>query len=272
MATAVANSQDLPYSKPVALSLVLHLALAGAVVVSAYLHLRGDQWAGVGDNLGQSMNVKMVAAAGIPIPQPPAVDSHTFDEDNGLYKATPQPKPPAPPPDAIPLPAPEKVKPKPQPEPVNRAPKPLENKVVRPDNAVNYGKVGRPIIPTGDNSSNPGATPAVGANVIGAGGGDFATRFGWYIQAAKRRVDPNWDKMAIDSGVRNSTTLHTAVSFSISRDGTIKNVRVTQSSGNLSWDNASMRAILNSNPLPQLPPDYQGSEVAVTWDFPEQHR
>ena len=38
MATAVANSQDIPYSKPVALSLVLHLALAGTVVVSAYLH------------------------------------------------------------------------------------------------------------------------------------------------------------------------------------------------------------------------------------------
>ncbi len=50
MSTAVANSQDLPYSKPVALSLVLHMALAGAVVVSAYLHLRGDQWNGVGDS------------------------------------------------------------------------------------------------------------------------------------------------------------------------------------------------------------------------------
>jgi periplasmic protein TonB len=272
MATAVANSQDLPYSKPVALSLVLHLALAGTVVVSAYLHLRGDQWSGVGDNLGQTMSVKMVASAGIPMPQPPAVDSHTFDPDNGLYKATPQPKAPAPPLDAIPLPAPEKAKTKPQPEPANKPSRLLESKTPRPDNAVNYGKAGRPVIPTGDNSSNPGATPAVGANVIGQGGGDFATRFGWYIQAAKRRVDPNWDKMAIDSGVRNSTALHTAVSFSINRDGTLKNIRITQSSGNLSWDNASLRAIMNSNPLPQLPPDYQGPEVAVTWDFPEQHR
>jgi len=273
MATAVANSQDLPYSKPVALSLILHLALAGTVVVSAYLHLSGDQWSGVGDTLGQSMNVKVVPSAGIPMPQPPSVDSsRTFDPDNGLYKATPQPKAPTPPADAIPLPAPEKAKTKPQPKPENKPSKILESKTPRPDNAVNYGKSGRPIIPTGDSSANPGANPAAGANVIGQGGGDFATRFGWYIQAAKRRVDPAWDRMSIDAGVRNSTTLHCSVSFSINRDGSLKNIRITQSSGNLSWDNASLRAIMNSNPLPQLPPDYQGSEVAVTWDFPEQRR
>jgi protein TonB len=273
MATAVANSQELPYSKFVALSLLLHLALAGTVIVSAYLHLRGDEWAGVGGQIGQSINVSMVPSAGIPMPQPPSVDaSRTFDPDNGLYKATPQPKAPAPPPDAIPLPMPEKVKPKAQPQPENKPSKIFQPKDVRPDNAVNYGKSGRPIIPTGDNSGNPGSTPSVGVNTPGQGGGDFATRFGWYIQAAKRRVDPNWDRLSIDSGVRNSTSLHAAVSFSINRDGSIKNVRVTQSSGNLSWDNAGLRAIMNSNPLPPLPPDYQGSEVAVTWDFPEQRR
>jgi len=235
--------------------------------------LSGDQWSGVGDTLGQSMNVKVVPSAGIPMPQPPSVDSsRTFDPDNGLYKATPQPKAPTPPADAIPLPAPEKPKAKPQPKPENKPSKILESKTPRPDNAVNYGKSGRPIIPTGDSSANPGANPAAGANVIGQGGGDFATRFGWYIQAAKRRVDPAWDRMSIDAGVRNSTTLHCSVSFSINRDGSLKNIRITQSSGNLSWDNASLRAIMNSNPLPQLPPDYQGSEVAVTWDFPEQRR
>jgi TonB family protein len=272
MATAVANSQDIPYSKPVALSLVLHLALAGTVVVSAYLNLRGNQWSGVGDNLGQSMSVKIVPSAGIPMPQPPAVDSHTFDPDNGLYKATPQPKAPAPPPDAIPLPAPEKAKTKPQSEPANKPSRLLESKTPRPENAVNYGKAGRPVIPTGDSSANPGATPAAGSNIIGAGGGDFASRFGWYVQAAKRRVYPNWDRFSIDSSVRNSTALHCAVSFSVNRDGSLKNIRITQSSGNLSWDNASLRAIQSSNPLPALPPDYQSSEVAVTFDFPEQTR
>jgi TonB family protein len=272
MATAVANSQELPYSKFVALSLVLHLALAGTVIVSTYLKLRGDQWAGVGGQVGQSINVTIVPSAGIPMPQPPAMDSRTFDPDNGLYKATPQPKAPAPPEEAVPLPTPEKPKTKPQPLPPTPKSKLFENKTPTPNNAVDYGKGGRLKNLTGDNSANPSPNPSAGVSVPGQGGGDFATRFGWYIQAAKRRVDPNWDRLSIDSGVRNSTTLHAAVSFTINRDGSIKNVRITQSSGNLSWDNAGLRAILGSNPLPPLPPDYQGSEVAVTWDFPEQRR
>ena len=45
----------------------------GVVVVSAYLHLRGDQWNGVGTQLGQSIAVTMVPSAGIPMPQPPWV-------------------------------------------------------------------------------------------------------------------------------------------------------------------------------------------------------
>jgi TonB family protein len=273
MATVVANSQDIPYSKPVALSLLLHLALAGTVLVSAYLHLRGDEWAGTGGEIGQSINVTVVPSAGIPMPQPPAMDSPKFDPDNGMYKAVPQPKAPAPPEDAVPIPSPEKVKTKPQPQPV--APKKdklFDSKTPKPPNSVDYGEGGRLKNLVGDSSSKPGANPSAGVSTPGQGGGDFATRFGWYIQAAKRRVEPNWDRLSIDSGVRNSTTLHTAISFSINRDGTLKNIRVTQSSGNLSWDNAGLRAIQGSSPLPQLPPDYQGSEVAVTWDFPEQRK
>ncbi|HEX4379578.1 MAG TPA: TonB family protein [Candidatus Acidoferrum sp.] len=272
MATAVANSQDLPYSKPVALSLLLHLALAGTVVVSAYLHLRGEQWAGLGDTVGQSINVKVISGAGIPMPQPPAMDSPTFDPDSALYKTTPQPKAPAPPVDAIPLPSPEKVKPKPQPKAPNPPSKVFENKTPTPDNVVNYGKGGRLKNLVGDSSSNPSASPTTGSSVPGQGGGDFATRFGWYIQAVKRRVEPNWDRFSIDPGVRSSTTLHCVVSFSINRDGRIKNIRISQSSGNLSWDNAGLRALQSSNPLPALPPDFQGSEVAVDYDFPEQHK
>ena len=99
MSTAVANSQELPYSKFVALSLLLHLALAGTVLVSIYLKIRGDQWSGVGGNVGQSINVTMVPSAGIPMPQPPAItEAKAFDPTDGLYKETPQPKPPAPPP------------------------------------------------------------------------------------------------------------------------------------------------------------------------------
>ena len=124
--------------------LLLHLTLAGVALVSAYLHLRGEEWAGTGGQIGQSINVTIVPSAGIPMPQPPAMDSPKFDPDNGMYKVAPQPKAPAPPEDAVPIPSPEKVKTKPQPQPV--APKKdklFDNKTPTPPNVVDYGKGGR---------------------------------------------------------------------------------------------------------------------------------
>jgi TonB family protein len=58
----------------------------------------------------------------------------------------------------------------------------------------------------------------------------------------------------------------------VARDGSIHNARITESSGNRSWDNAGLRAIIASNPLPSLPNDFSGGSVEVTWDFPERHR
>lgn len=271
MSTAFANSQELPLGRFVGYSVILHVALAATIAASIFFKFKGDQWSGLGDNLGQSMNVTMVPSAGIPMPQPPTLSESTaFDSTNGIYKELPQPKPPTPPPDAIPLPSPEKEK------LIKKPPAPtkvLEKKTPTPapSNAINYGKGGRPQLMVG-NATTPSTSAASGASVPGQGGGDFATRFGWYIQAAKRRVDPNWDRLSIDPGVRNSNSLHCSVSFSINRDGSIKNVRISSSSGNASWDNAGLRAIMSSNPLPPLPSDFQGPEVAVTWDFPEQHR
>ena len=123
-------------------------------------------------------------------------------------------------------------------------------------------------MPTGY-SQTPGA-PSNGVAVQGQGGGDFATRYAWYIESVIRRVEPNWDKMSIDAAVRNSQVLHCEISFTINRDGSVKNVRITKSSGNLSWDNSGLRAIMASNPLPPLPSDYGHSDIEVMWDFPRQ--
>ena len=51
------------------------------------------------------------------------------------------------------------------------------------------------------------------------------------------------------------------------KDGTVKDVQVSQTSGNLSMDNSGLRAIMSSNPMPALPPDYSGSSVRVIFDF-----
>ena len=183
------------------------------------------------------------------------MESPTFDPDNGIYKVTPQPKAPAPPEDAIPLPVARKGQAQASAQAVQSKVQGLrQSRHPRQTTRSNYGKGGRLKNLVGDQQlQSRTRTPPPASSVPGQGGGDFATRFGWYIQAAKRRVDPNWDRLSIDSSVRNSTALHCAVSFSVNRDGSIKNVRITQSSGNLSWDNAGLRAIMSSNPLPPLP-------------------
>lgn len=101
----------------------------------------------------------------------------------------------------------------------------------------------------------------------GQGGGDFTTRYGWYIEAVKRRINSNWNQFTIDPQVRAERRAHATLTFAIYRDGSVKNVRMDQSSGNLSMDNSAQRALLSSVPMPQLPSDYSGSYVTVIFDF-----
>ena len=57
------------------------------------------------------------------------------------------------------------------------------------------------------------------------------------------------------------------LSFDIARDGKINNLGVQQSSGIPSLDRSAQRAVLASDKLPALPPDYRGSSVNVIFYF-----
>jgi TonB family protein len=241
-------------------SVIMHTSIAVVIAVSAFIQFRSNQWGGVGGDLGGT-KVTLVSPAGIPMPKEAVVsDSKAVDPTKGLHKE--EPKLPDPKTDATKIPKFTKEPPLP-PSPKSRT---LENRTPTHDNDVNYGKGGNPDLPTGY-SQTPGGGSS-GTSVPGQGNADFATRYGWYIASVERRVQPNWDQMSIDAAVRFSQTLHCEISFTIMRDGYVKNVRVTQSSGNASWDNAGVRAILNSNPLPSLPVDFSGASVDVHWDFP----
>jgi len=264
MNAAVANPAELPFKKFLVYSLALHSALFVAIVISAWLQIRGNEWSGTGGDLG-SAKVTLVAKAGIPMPTEPVVtESKAVDPTKGLNKEEP-PKPPEPKTDATKIPKFEKEKPPPPSHPS----KTFESKTPPPTNAVPYGKGGNPDIPTGS-SQSPGSS--AGVSMLGQGGGDFASRYGWYIDATTRRIEGNWDLLSLDAVARNSRTLHCAVTFTINRDGSIKNVHISEPSGNLSWDNAGIRAVLSSSPLPPLPNDYSGAYVNATYDFPRSRR
>src|ERR1700704_1398042 len=224
MSQAIANPNDLKLQKFLVYSICLHAVLTTLFFLGPYLQHRGNRWGSVGGG-ASGTKVSLVSSAAIPMPKAPnPTESKVVDPTKGLYKEEPK-KPPEPKTDATKIPKFEKEKPLPP----SRPSRTLNSKTPPPDNAVPYGKGGNPDLPTGY-SPTPGGGSS-GVTVQGQGSADFATRYGWYIAAAKRRVGPNWNLLFLDPAARNSRTLHCVITFTIMRDGTVKNVRVEQSSG-----------------------------------------
>jgi periplasmic protein TonB len=259
MSATIANSDYPSLKSYMKVSAILHALLIGLMVASALLKWPGNQWAGTGGG-GDNVKVSLVGSAGIPMPKEPVVtESNVVDPTKSLHKEEEKPKPPEPPTPAEKIPKFKEEKPLP---PTHKS-KVFENKTPPPDNAV-PGHGGVPNLPTGVGST-PGSSP--GLAIQGQGGSDFASRYGWYIESVKRRIQQNWLQNTIDPNVRAARMAKTTMQFTIMRDGTIKDAKLFQSSGNLSMDNSGMRAIQSSSPLPALPSDYSGSYVTVTFDF-----
>jgi TonB family protein len=262
MTTAVANPDEFGLGKFVGYSVALHVGLMGLIVASIVFHWRGNAWGDVGGASEGAVNVKLTGSVGIPMPKPPTIDdSKVFDPTNSLYKEQPQPKPPELPKDVEKIPKFEKEKP---PKPIEHPSKRFENKTPPPPNAV-PGNGGQPKLPTGYSQTPGGASPGVA--ISNQAGGDFAGRYPAYVEAIRRRIAQNWLQSTIDPAARASRTIHAVATFTIMRDGSVKDIRIAESSHNSSFDNSGIRALYDSNPMPPLPADYSGSYVSVTFDF-----
>ena len=254
-----ANAEEIPFKPYMTASGILHAALIVLLVLASYFHWQGSQWSGAGGG-GENVKVNLVGSAGIPMPKEKTVtESEVVDPSKTLNKPEEKPKPPEPPTKAEKIPEFKKEKPLP---PSHKS-KVFEDKRPKIDNAV-PGKGGPPNIPTGV-GTNPGNTS--GVVVQGEGGGDFASRYGWYVESVKRRVQSNWLQNTIDPAVRQAHVARATAQFTIYRDGTVKDIRIVQTSGNASLDNSGLRALYSSNPMPGLPSDYGKSYVTVTFDF-----
>lgn len=260
MATAPAIPSDLSLKKYFARSVVFHVLLAAALVSGSYFESQGELWGGVGSK-SSGVNVNLVANAGLPMPREPMVtESKVVDPTKSLHKEELKPPPPEPKTDAAKIPKFQKEKPLP-PSPKSRT---LENKTPEPDNAI-PGHGGNPNLPTGY-SQTPGAS-SQGVAAIGQGGGDFAGRYPWYVDAVRSRVEQSWDQTTIDAATRAGHRGRTVMSFKINGNGSISSIRMVQSSGNSSLDYSAMRALQSIDAFRPLPNDYMGKYVDVTFDF-----
>ncbi|MFB3924220.1 MAG: energy transducer TonB [Terriglobia bacterium] len=242
----------------VLLSLVLHgglflIALAYTVIGPRLGGKWGNSW-----GAGGATRVSAVASLpGVPLPAPMRTTYSTLATQNpGLYKSEPEP-PPLPLPKAAEIPkfqqevAPEKA--------VRVAKRIQKEELVTPENAVPYGLGGKPMM-----SYNQFVNSA-GEGGLNFGEGNFGDRYGWYVAAVRNRISSNWLLSTISPRILNAPRVYMV--FDILRDGSVSNVRITQSSGMPEVDRSALRAVLASNPLGPLPPDYSRDRVSVEFYF-----
>jgi protein TonB len=240
------------------ISLIAHLTFCVLAAIGYYFSDRHSDWGGPGGSITVGLVGNVPA---IPLPRPDVVsENRVVDESKGLFTAEPVKKL-TPPPDATPIPKFEKNKP---PKYITKPSKVLENPTPPPQNAIPYGGGGAPTVPTTSFAMGAGTTQA-GMAFTGTGGGDFGSRFSWYVDAVQRRISGNWLQSTVDPSVGSAPRV--IVVFTILRNGTVTNVQVTQSSNNYSVDSSATRAVKESSPLAPLPAEYSGSNVNVEFWF-----
>ncbi len=238
-------------------SLALHLGVAASIVLYAVVApgSRGEGWGAGGG--GEAMGVTLVST--VPLPANPQQTQNVLaNESKGLTQS--QPKPVEKEPDAIAIPDKNtKTKPKPKTTATEKKPTPEPEEVA--DNVVPFGQGGPVSGPYGTFS----ASNAKGGFGFTGGGGDFGTRYAWYVHVVQQKVSENWLKYEVDP--RISTAQRVYVTFDVMRDGRPGNVQIEQSSGVPSLDQSATRAIQRIDTFGPLPGDYTGNKVSVEFWF-----
>ena len=170
--------------------------------------------------------------------------------------------------------APAPVKPKPLPKaPPKDAieiPDKLAKKKVSPRQTSNV--LYRPPVEYKSNqvfSNTPQATSSPMYGIQGAGGIDIGpasvlgTRFGAYVDLMRDRISQHWNT----ADVRAAPSQQCAITFTIARNGTVTNVQVSQPSGNYLLDTSAKRAVMDANPLPALPAEFDRNDATVELKF-----
>ncbi len=243
-------------------TLFVSIALHGLLIFAgfAYSNLGLHFGAGWGQSWNTSGAIRAHAVSSLPgVPLPAAMlatMNNVATQNPGLYKTEPEP----PPPPELKAEQIPKFQEATKPERVERINKRMPKvETPPPANAVPFGSGGQPAMSTGQFSN------AAGEGELTVGNGDFGTRYGWYVNALRARISSNWLLSTISPNVLTAPRVY--VTFEIRRDGTVENVQITQSSGVPEVDRSAVRAVLASNPLGSLPPDYSGSSVSVNFYF-----
>jgi protein TonB len=238
-------------------SAALHVGVTLAIIGYAWFATggHGSNWGAGGG--GSAMGVSLVS--NVPLPANPVqTQSVLATESKGLSKS--QPKPAVEEPTAIPIPE-KNAKRKPTKQPTETQRKPAPEPQQQASNVVPFGE--------GGPAAGPYALFSVGAAKGGfgftGGGGDFGSRFAWYVRVVNQKVSENWLKYEVDPRIQNANRVY--VTFDIDRSGRPSHIQIEQSSGVPSLDTSALRALQRIDTFGPLPPDYPGNKVSVEFWF-----
>ena len=241
-----------PLAAPATGSLVLHgVLVAGLVfygVVSGLFH--HNFWGNQG--VGGAMQVSIVSNA-IPLPNNQPVNQ------NVLATETPSQAPAAPTPKqtqkidetAIAI-AGKKVTPK-----QVTAPKTQLHQPTQPQNRAAYGEqTGTPI---------PRAMQAQSASngPTSVGDGDFASKFGWYVDQINSKMANSWFKQEVDPRTPRGARVYLV--FTIHKDGSPAEVQLDRSSGSPTLDRSCQRGVQRVDTFGTLPAAYNQNSLKVSY-------
>jgi periplasmic protein TonB len=245
------------WGRALAWSAGLHIGVTVALLLyAAVLHSpTGEGWGAGGG--GEAMGVTLVSNVPLPANQAPT-QNVLANESKGITQSQPKIEQPAP--DAIDIQGKNtKIKPKKKQETTTK-----EKPQAEPEpesNQVAFGEGGPVSGPYGTFS----AAGAKGGFGISGGGGDFGTKYAWYVHVIQQKVSENWLKYEVDPRINNAQRVY--ITFDVMRDGHPANVSVEQSSGVPSLDVSAVRALQRIDTFGALPPDYSGNKISVEYWF-----
>jgi protein TonB len=245
------------WGRALAWSAGFHVGVIFALLVYATFVNRhtGEGWGAGGG--GEAIGATLVST--VPLPANPAPAQNVLaNESKGLTQSQPKIEEKAP--DAIDIQGKNaKIKPKKKQETAST--KQAQPEPEPEDNRVAFGEGGPVSGPYGSFS----AAGAKGGFGFTGGGGDFGTRFAYYVRGVQQRISDNWLKYEVDPRITNAQRVY--VTFDIARDGHPSNVNVEQSSGVPSLDQSAVRAVQRVDSFGNLPGEYPGSKVSVEFWF-----
>jgi TonB family protein len=190
----------------------------------------------------------------IPIPQREAPQNPVANDTQSTVPTAPakQTAEKQPTPDKNAIEIPEKIK--------KQAPKPLHQQQYTqpaPQNQV-YSQSRQAL-------SSPMYSMPGGAGQIGVGPNSMlGNRFPAYAELVQRQIADKWRTNGLDVHNQRDPAI---VSFTIMRDGRIRDVRLIQKSGDFEIDRSAQLAVDNSDPLPRFTADIPYSSITAEFTF-----